>query len=297
MAGNNEERESKIKTKELDEEMFDNDEGFDLGGGSDEDVEPEETEELDEDFDAEDDELDESDDEEGAEEQGDKVESEDEESAEPKDKGSKSAAEEAGAKLENTALEEERAKRLKLEAQTKKTLEALGFKVGGSVEDALDRAAAEAEGVSLEEYRKQQREADEVASAKEQIRRQKFEELATRDLAELKKSFPDVLEKGNIRDCFDNFDDFFKFGRLRDNGIGAKEAYMAVYGDRVLAKQSQAAQQKAAGNGKGHIHSVAPKKTTDEMVVMPQEVLKEWREIFPDKTDKEIRHLYRETLN
>lgn len=204
---------------------------------------------------------------------------------------------------ENAATEElkkqldaEKMANARLKAQARETLEKLGIKVGDNVEESLEQAAAESDGISVEEYRKSKREADEVAQVKETVRRQKFEQLAATDLAELKKSFPDLLEKNQIKEVFDNFDDFVKFGRLRDNGIDVKTAYMAVKGETVRAKQAQAATQKAANDGKSHIMSVAPKKASGESVTMPKDILREWRDIFPNKSDKEIMALYKKTL-
>ena len=126
--------------------------------------------------------------------------------------------------------------------------------------------------------------------------RQRFEQLAASDLAELKKSFPDLLQVDNIRNAFKSMEDFVQFGKLRDSGVAPKTAYMAVNGEQVRTTQAQAAQKKVAGDGKRHITSVAPKKASDTNVVMPKETLLEWRDNFPELSDAEIRKLYKETL-
>jgi hypothetical protein len=178
----------------------------------------------------------------------------------------------------------------------KEALEMLGIKVNGDVTEALDTIAAETAGKTLEEYRRERDEQAELEKAKQELARQRFEQLCASDLAEIKKSFPDVLKVTNIRTLFNTKEDFVKFGKLRDSGIDPKTAYMAVNGEQVRAAQAQAAQNKVASNGKGHITSVAPKKASDNSVFMPKETLKEWRETFPNLSDKQIRELYKQTL-
>ena len=278
-------------------EEIENDEDFDLDGDSDEELgaatdeesETDESEEIDDEVDLdEDDELDES--ENSDEQNGEKVGSND--SGEVNNSTSADSQEEKDAIIENLKKQNSR-----FRAQTKETLEKLGIKVDGdNVEEALEKAAAESDGVSLEEYRKTKDDAAEVEQARETLRRQKFETLAANDLAELKKSFPDLLETKQIKDAFTNIDEFAKFGRLRDSGIDAKTAYLAVKGNDVRAKQSAAATQKAVNGGKNHITSVAPKKAASDGITMPKSTLKEWREMFPRKTDKEIIQLYKKTL-
>ena len=172
----------------------------------------------------------------------------------------------------------------------------LGIKVDGDVTEALDRVAAETQGKTLEEYRKEKNEKAELETAKQTLARQRFEQLAASDLAELKKSFPDLLQVDNIRNAFKSMEDFIQFGKLRDSGVAPKTAYMAVNGEQVRTAQAQAAQKKVAGDGKRHITSVAPKKASDTNVVMPKATLEEWRDNFPELTDAEIKKLYRETL-
>ena len=158
----------------------------------------------------------------------------------------------------------------------------MGVNVDGSVEEALEKANAESEGVSLEDYRKRRAETAEAQAAERQAKQQKFEELAASDLSELKKSFPDLLKNKHIADCFDSFADFVQFGKLRDSGVAPKTAYLAVNGDKVRTKQAAAAQQKAASGGKEHLNSAVTKKASGDNVVMPKEVMREWKDLFPE---------------
>lgn len=299
MAGIIDERQEQIdelETEELEEtEVVDNDEGIDLDGDQDEDVdaanEEEETDADDLEESDEGEELDEPDGEEESEEETDGEDDEeiDQEETQVSEKDAKIAELERQHEVDET-------KYVKFEKQVKDTLERLGIKVDGDIGEVLDRAAAETEGKTLEEYRKEKTEKAELESAKRALARQKFEQLAANDLAELKKSFPDLLSVGSIRNCFKSMEDFIQFGKLRDSGVAPKTAYMAVNVEQVRTAQAQAAQKKVAGDGKRHITSVAPKKTSDNNVAMPKETLLEWRDNFPELTDAEIKKLYRETL-
>lgn len=274
---------------DLDESFdVDNDEGFDLDGDSDEDTDISLDEDNDENMGEvdEDDELDESE--------------ETDENEEESDDGDNSPTEqdEKDAIIADlkAQLATEKSNNAHLRNLSTETLEKMGISVGDDVTDTMERTVAESEGISVEEYRKRRQDSASLAQQKEAEKRQAYEQLAANDLSELKKSFPDLLKKGKINDCFDDFDDFVEFGRLRDAGVSPKRAYLAVNGDKVRNQQAIAAQRKAASDGKKHITSVAPKKASDDNVVMPKETLREWRDLFPGKTDKEIRALYKQSL-
>lgn len=281
---------------DLDEGLdVDNDEGLDLDGDPDEDIDTALDDDSDEDIDDidevdevdEEDELDESDE-----------ETDEEESDDGKSDDATAKPDEKDAIIEDLKrqLSAEKNNVANLKHLSKETLEKMGIDVDGDVADVMEKTVAESEGVSVEEYRKRKQESIDLANEKENAKRQAFEKLAASDLSELKKSFPDLLEKGRINDCFDSFDDFVEFGRLRDAGISPKKAYLAVNGDKVRNQQAIAAQRKATSDGKKHITSVAPKKASNDDIVMPKETLREWRDLFPDKTDKEIRALYKQSL-
>lgn len=285
-----------LETEELEEtEEVDNDEGLDLDGDQDEDVDAEneeeetDTDDLEESNEGE--ELDDPDEEEETDEEtdGENDEETDQEDTQVSEKDAKIAELERQHEVDAT-------NHARFEKQVKDTLEKLGIKVDGDVAEALDRVAAETEGKTLEEYRKEKDQKAELESAKQTLARQRFEQLAASDLAELKKSFPNLLQMDNIRNCFKSIEDFVQFGKLRDSGVEPKTAYMAVNGEQVRVAQAQAAQNKAVGDGKRHITSVAPKKASDNSVFMSKETLNEWRGNFPELSDAEIRKLYKDTL-
>ncbi len=179
----------------------------------------------------------------------------------------------------------------------KETLQKMGVNVDSSVEEAFERANAESEGISVEEYRKARAASAEAQATEAQAKRQAFEELAASDLSTLKKSFPDLLENKHISDCFDTFEKFAQFGKLRDSGIDPKTAYIAVNGDKVISKQADAQRKDANnGNGKSHLRSAVAKPASSDEVVMSRQTMQEWKDLFPHLSEKEIKALYKQSL-
>lgn len=283
---------------DIDDES-DNDESYDLDGDSDEDIETVNDDEDIDDAEADDgeDELDDSETDENDDETDDEGDANGD-NADNDETAAASATDEKDAQIEELRkqLAAKDGELSNVRNLSKETLQKMGVKVDGSIEEALEKANADAEGVSLEEYRKKRAESAEALAAERQAKQQKFEALAASDLSELKKSFPDLLNNKHIADCFDSVADFVQFGKLRDSGVEPKVAYLAVNGEKVRAKQAAAAQQKAASGGKEHLNSAVSKKAMGDNVVMPKEALKEWRDTFPDLSDKEIRALYKQTL-
>lgn len=276
-----------IKDDDLDlddiDDELDNDEGYDLDGDPDEDIDTDIDDEETDDAEADDgeDELDETE----------TDENDDETDAE-------SATDDKDAQIEE--LRKQVAARDatidNIRNLSKETLQKMGVKVDGTVEEALEKANAESEGISVEDYRKARAATAEAQAAERQAKQQAFEALAAADLSELKKSFPDLLKQTHIKDCFDSMADFVQFGKLRDSGVEPKTAYLAVNGDKVRTKQAAAAQQKAASGGKEHLNSAVSKKASGNNTVIPKEELQQFRDMFPNLSDKELRALYKQTL-
>ena len=269
-----------LNLDDIDDEL-DNDESYDLDGDSDEDI----------DTDIDDEETDDAEADDGEDELDDTESDEDDPAAE-------SATDDTDAQIEELRkqLAAKDATIDNIRNLSKETLQKMGVKVDGSVEEALEKANAESEGISVEDYRKARAATAEAQVAERQAKQQAFEALAAADLSELKKSFPDLLKQTHIKDCFDSMADFVQFGKLRDSGVEPKTAYLAVNGDKVRTKQAAAAQQKAASGGKEHLNSAVSKKASGNNTVIPKEELQQFRDMFPNLSDKELRALYKQTL-
>lgn len=290
-----------IDLDDIDDEL-DNDESYDLDGDSDEDIDTDIDDEDNDDAETDDGE-DELDDTETDENNDDSDETDAEDDEEGDKSGNGDATEEPATDAKDAEIEDLRRQLAAKDGElnnvrnlSRETLQKMGVQVDGSVEEALEKANAESEGVSLEEYRKARAATAEAQAAEAQAKKQAFEQLAASDLSELKKSFPDLLNHKHISECFDNMTDFMQFGKLRDSGVEPKTAYLAVNGDKVRTKQAAAARQKAASDGKQHLNSAVSKKASGDNIVIPKEDFRQFKDMFPNLSDKEIRALYKQTL-
>ncbi len=177
-----------------------------------------------------------------------------------------------------------------LVAQTKKTLTSLGEKDTDDVMAGLETVAAEADGVPVEDYRKAKKEAAAADEAQRILQRQEFERKAAADLAELKQYYPELKDVKTIYEI----KNLSEFGRLRDLGVSARQAYAAANADEIKESAARSVKQQAR-NDKSHLQSAVPKGSKDNSITMTKGELSQWRDLFPNKTDKEILALYKKT--
>ena len=80
-----------------------------------------------------------------------------------------------------------------------------------------------------------------------------------------------------------------------DKGLSVKEAYSAANPDLVRSSAAKAA--KKSSSGKEHLRSVTGKGVTGKSdIVIPSREMATLRELFPGKSDAEIRKLYKATI-
>lgn len=183
---------------------------------------------------------------------------------------------------------------LRLKAQGKETLSKLGVK-NKDVMEGLVSLAAEADGTSPAEYMKKKAIEERDNQARALLQQTEFEKIARADLAELHAAYPETKQYTDIRKL--PTDVLQKFGRFRDAGLNAKEAYAAANPDGIRKTVATAVKKQSLHESKSHLHTTVPKGSKDSSVVMPKSELKEWRDLFPDKSDKEIMALYKSTVN
>ena len=181
-----------------------------------------------------------------------------------------------------------------LQRETLKAVKSFGIEVNDteSVEDILDKTQAEFEGLSVEEYRQKKEEQELLEKSKALIQQQKYEQICAIDLMELKKSFPQLAALKHIKEI-GSFDEFKKFGTLRDKGLTVKEAYMATVGEKLMNTQELAVRQAAINNSKEHLRATAKsKQTTNGYENMPEADRILWKGYFPNASKKEMAKLY-----
>lgn len=165
----------------------------------------------------------------------------------------------------------------------KNLLTSLGAQDADPVE-AIKRLTAESMGISFEEFL--QREAAGKA----------FEEQMQRDIDAIHEAFPATKKYKSLKDLPNKE----KFAALMDDKtkkLTAVEAFAASHTDIVKAHS------KAPGRGsdlkgtKDHMKSSVPKGAKDTSTYISRGEMAEYREMFPDLSDKEIKRLYKSANN
>lgn len=211
----------------------------------------------------------------------------------------KGAAEETPAPAPQKDADKEALKREKetaereleaLKKQTLETLSKLGIKADSALE-GLEKAAAESDDMSLEDYRKKKAEAQRNDEARRLYQQVEFEKKMKADFAEIQREYPETRSLKSLTEI----ENLAKFGRFRDMGLSPKEAYAAANPDSMRRSVAAATKQQSLNDTKAHLKSAVPVGSKDDGIVMTKRELAEWRDLFPNLSDKEISKLYRDS--
>lgn len=177
-----------------------------------------------------------------------------------------------------------------LKAQSADTLAKLGVK-SENVLEGLEKVAAESDDMSLDDYRKKKAESQRNEEARRLYQKIEFEKKMKADLEEIQREYPETRSLKSLTEI----ENLAKFGRFRDLGLSAKEAYAAANADGVRKSVAAATKQQSLNGTKAHLKSAVPAGSKDDGIAISQRELAEWRDLFPDLSDKEIRQLYKES--
>jgi hypothetical protein len=177
-----------------------------------------------------------------------------------------------------------------LKAQSADTLAKLGVK-SENVLEGLEKVAAESDDMSLDEYRKKKAESQRDDAARKLLQQTEFEKKMLSDFAEIQREFPETRGLKSLREI----ENLAKFGRFRDLGLSPKEAYAAANPDSVRKSVAAATKQQSLNETKAHLKSAVPAGSKDDGIAISKKELSEWRDLFPNLSDKEISRLYRES--
>lgn len=211
----------------------------------------------------------------------------------------KGAAEETPAPAPQKDADKEALKREKetaereleaLKKQTLETLSKLGIKADSALE-GLEKAAAESDDMSLEDYRKKKAETQRNDEARRLYQQVEFEKKMKADFAEIQREYPETRSLKSLTEI----ENLGKFGRFRDMGLSPKEAYAAANPDSMRRSVAAATKQQSLNDTKTHLKSAVPVGSKDDGIVMTKGELAEWRDLFPNLSDKEISKLYRDS--
>jgi len=179
------------------------------------------------------------------------------------------------------------------DSQIRDTLKHLGADENEGVA-GLEKLAAEAAEMSLDEYRKQKAERMQTEEAMRIVRNQKFEEKTRADLAAVQAAYPSTKQYKSVFE-FPNFD---KFSHYRDLGLAPDIAYIAANPQGVMTSVAESVKQQTnnlAGT-KDHLRSNVPVGSSDKSVTITKKQLSEYRDLFPNMSDKEIIALHKKTM-
>lgn len=177
-----------------------------------------------------------------------------------------------------------------LKTQSADTLAKLGVK-SDNVLEGLEKVAAESDDMSLDEYRKKKAESQRDDAARKLYQQAEFEKKMQSDFAEIQREFPETRGLKSLREI----ENLAKFGRFRDLGLSPKEAYAAANPDSVRKSVAAATKQQSLNETKAHLKSAVPAGSKDDGIAISKKELREWRDLFPNLSDKEISRLYRES--
>lgn len=177
-----------------------------------------------------------------------------------------------------------------LKAQSADTLAKLGVK-SDNVLEGLEKVAAESDDMSLDEYRKKKAESQRDDAARKLYQQAEFEKKMQSDFVEIQREFPETRGLKSLREI----ENLAKFGRFRDLGLSPKEAYAAANPDSVRKSVAAATKQQSLNETKAHLKSAVPAGSKDDGIAISKKELREWRDLFPNLSDKEISKLYRES--
>jgi hypothetical protein len=114
-----------------------------------------------------------------------------------------------------------------------------------------------------------------------------YSEMATADLAEINRLYPSL----GITDLR-TIDNAGRYGALRELGLSVEEAFNATNQSRIRAASAHAPRRGA--DGKAHIKGDLPASgAAAKGFSLTAREMREARELFPGKSDKEITELYR----
>lgn len=204
----------------------------------------------------------------------------------------KEEAKEVAAKADprDKEISDLRKKLARLERLGKDAMKAMGSDAE-DVELGLAGIAAESQGGNAKDHLDKVKNEEAAAEVKAQIARARFEQIAAADLAELHAAYPETKQYKHVGDM--PIEILKKFGKARDAGFSAKEAYAAANPDGIRTNATVAGKKAAMHNSKAHLTSNVPKMSKDTGAKLTRAELAEFRETFPNLTDKEIIKLYK----
>lgn len=176
------------------------------------------------------------------------------------------------------------------EAFIKDALKVLGIDEK-STDEGIAKLIADAEGSTVEDVLKKRSEALQAEEAQKYYKQMLLDRMIANDMKELHSLFP---ETKNI-DKFENVPNARRYAELRDLGLTVAEAYNAANPNARREAIASSVRQQSINASKAHLKSTVPIAAKDTSIKISRAEMDAMRDLFPDKSDKEIVALYKKT--
>ena len=117
-----------------------------------------------------------------------------------------------------------------------------------------------------------------------------------KQVEEIGKIDPDIKTAQDIEQS-ERYSDILRY--VNENHLSVVDAYKLVYADKLNSRRTNAVKQQAINNAKSQQHLTATEGGNggDDLRDIPSGQLEQWRTWFPDKSMKELRVLYNNSLH
>lgn len=176
------------------------------------------------------------------------------------------------------------------EAMIRDALKTLGIEED-DIDKGLARLAADAKGMTVEDYTKERAEARKTEEAQRVYKEIMLQRMIDSDMKELHSLFPETKTLTK----FEELPNARRYAELRDIGLNPKEAYSAANPEARREAVAASVKQQAINASKSHLKSNVPIGAKDTSVKISRGEMEMYREMFPNKSDKEILALYKKT--
>lgn len=160
------------------------------------------------------------------------------------------------------------------------------------LDQGLAKLAADAEGVGVDEYLKKRAETMQAEEAKKYYEQMLLDRMVEKDMKELHSLFPETKDITK----FENVPNVKRYAELRDLGLSVAEAYNAANPGVRREAIASSVRQQSINASKSHLKSTVPIAAKDTSIKISRSDMQQMRDLFPDKSDKEIIALYKKTI-
>jgi hypothetical protein len=126
---------------------------------------------------------------------------------------------------------------------------------------------------------------------------EKVKSYIEEQVREVGKIDPDIRSAQDIEKS-DRYPQILNY--VNNNRLSIVDAYKLVYADKLNEKRTEAVKQQTINNARSQSHLKATESgagSGDSLVNIPENQLAKWREFFPDKSEKELREIYNNSLH